>query len=300
MKKLIIAGAIAVMTLAGTTSCNGSSTADNNLNDSLSTMLGQMQGGQLNLSFASLTEDQRDGMEKSQILAGIKAILLADTANHGYMNGLTIGMNMQSGFAQLEAQGVKIDRKKFYDAFVSYFNGDTISQTELLSLQAQFEPLMQKAQQAGMAEMQAKMEADRKAREESPEAKKNIADGKKYVDDAKAKDANIKTTASGLSYKVETEGTGDSPKMSDQVQVKYTGKHINGEVFDSSEGEAVTFPVGGVVPGFGEALQLMKKGGKMTIYIPGNLAYGVDGVPGKIGPMETLVFEVELVDIAGN
>lgn len=296
MKKFLIAGAIATMTLTGMTSCSNSSSADTTLNDSISTLLGSLQGSSMNLTYADLSEADRQSMEKDQILAGIKAIMMADTANHGYMQGLQIGMGMAQGMAQMEAQGIKVDRQKFYNAFVEAFKADSVNQTTIMELNGKIEPLMQRAQEIGMKEVKAKMEADRKAREESPEAKKNTEDGKKFVDEAKAKDKDIKTTASGLSYKMTKEGAGESPKATDVVKVKYTGKHINGEVFDTSNGEAIEFPVSGVVPGFGEALQLMKKGGTMTVYIPGNLAYGADGAGDKIGPMETLVFDIELVD----
>jgi FKBP-type peptidyl-prolyl cis-trans isomerase FklB len=127
---------------------------------------------------------------------------------------------------------------------------------------------------------------------------KNKADGEKFLADNKKKDG-VKTTASGLEYKVIKEGSGPSPTATDTVTVNYRGTLIDGTEFDSSykRGEPATFPVGGVIKGWTEALQMMKKGAKYQLWIPSNLAYGPNGAGGEIGPNSTLIFEVELVDI---
>lgn len=128
-------------------------------------------------------------------------------------------------------------------------------------------------------------------------AKKNFDDGIAFIDSIKANDKDVKTTESGLVYKVLSPGEGAAPELQNTAKVRYTGKHIDGSVFDSSGDDTVEFPVRGVVPGFAEALMLMHKGEKLVAYIPGNLAYGQRGTPGgPIGPNETLVFEIELVD----
>ncbi len=129
-------------------------------------------------------------------------------------------------------------------------------------------------------------------------AEKNKAEGEAFLAKVK-KEEGVKTTASGLAYKVLTEGTGPNPKATDQVTVHYTGKLIDGKVFDSSvkRGQPATFPLNRVIPGWSEGVQLMKKGGKSTLYLPSNLAYGERGAGGVIPPNATLVFEIELLEI---
>lgn len=116
---------------------------------------------------------------------------------------------------------------------------------------------------------------------------------------ANAKKEGIKTTASGLQYKVIKEGTGKTPGKNSTVKVHYRGTLINGTEFDSSykRNEPIEFPVNGVIKGWTEGLQLMKVGAKYQFFIPSDLAYGSSGFPGAIGPDETLIFDVELLDV---
>jgi len=130
--------------------------------------------------------------------------------------------------------------------------------------------------------------------------KVNVEAGQKFLDENAKRDGVI-TTATGLQYEVLKEGSGDSPKETDNVTVHYHGTLIDGTVFDSSvdRGQPATFPVNGVIPGWVEALQLMNAGAKYKLFIPSNLAYGERGAGGAIGPNATLVFEVELISIGG-
>ena len=116
---------------------------------------------------------------------------------------------------------------------------------------------------------------------------------------ANAKQEGVTTTASGLQYKVLKSGTGESPKLTDTVKVHYHGTLIDGTVFDSSvqRGQPISFPVGGVIPGWVEALQLMKVGDKWRLFIPARLAYGDQSPSPAIPPNSVLIFEVELLGI---
>lgn len=123
-------------------------------------------------------------------------------------------------------------------------------------------------------------------------------EGVKFLADNKKK-AEVKETASGLQYVVEKEGTGAQPGATDEVTVHYTGKLLDGTVFDSSvsRGEPATFPLNRVIPGWTEGVQLMSEGAKYTFFIPSDLAYGPQGVPNAIPPHSTLIFEVELIKV---
>lgn len=122
--------------------------------------------------------------------------------------------------------------------------------------------------------------------------------GERFLKENGAKEG-VKTTASGLQYVVEKEGEGAQPGAEDEVTVHYTGKLLDGTVFDSSvnRGEPATFPLNRVIPGWTEGVQLMKEGAKYTFFIPSDLAYGPNGVPNVIPPHSTLIFEVELIKV---
>jgi FKBP-type peptidyl-prolyl cis-trans isomerase FklB len=111
------------------------------------------------------------------------------------------------------------------------------------------------------------------------------------------KKEGVKTTASGLQYKVLKAGTGKTPKATDTVSVNYRGTLISGKEFDASHGQPVSFPVNRVIPGWTEALQLMKEGDSWELYIPAKLAYAQRGAGPDIGPNSVLVFQVELLEV---
>lgn len=143
----------------------------------------------------------------------------------------------------------------------------------------------------------AKLEAEMQA-EAAKQGEVNRKNGEAFLSE-NAKREGIKVTESGLQYEVLESGKGDSPKASDNVEVHYTGKLIDGTVFDSSveRGVPASFGVTQVIPGWVEALQLMHEGDKWRLYIPSDLAYGPNGAGGVIGPNMTLIFDVELLRV---
>ncbi|MGK2940221.1 MAG: FKBP-type peptidyl-prolyl cis-trans isomerase [Immundisolibacter sp.] len=149
--------------------------------------------------------------------------------------------------------------------------------------------------QTALNKLRGELEAKAKAASD-----KNTRDGNAFRA-SYAKTPGVKKTASGLMYQVLTAGTGAKPTATDAVKVNYRGTLTDGTEFDSSykRGEPVSFPVNQILPGWQEALVLMPEGSKWKIVLPPELAYGAKGAGGAIGPNQTLVFEIELLDI-GN
>lgn len=157
-----------------------------------------------------------------------------------------------------------------------------ITQDEYHTIMQKFQKMMQEAAEKHMAEM----------------AKKNKLEGDKFLAE-NAKKEGVKSTPSGLQYIVIAEGDGDTPTSTDIVKVHYTGTLIDGRVFDSSvsRGVPAQFGVNQVIPGWTEALQMMKVGSKYKLFLPSDIAYGEHGAGEMIQPNSTLIFEVELLDI---
>jgi FKBP-type peptidyl-prolyl cis-trans isomerase len=158
------------------------------------------------------------------------------------------------------------------------------------------------ANQKAQLFMQAQeMEMQRRQQEQQQEAlqssETNLKLGKEFLEKNAGKEG-VMTTLSGLQYQVLKAAEGPKPAATDTVRVHYTGRLLNGTVFDSSveRGEPVEFPLNGVIPGWTEGLQLMSVGSKFRLWIPASLAYGARGRSG-IGPNQVLEFEVELLEI---
>ena len=271
---------VVIMALA-TTGCNEKAEKGTALNDSLSETLGEFAGKIVNF------QSQRDStLDKDLFLKGVQDALNADTAR-SYQSGLNFAMQIMADVQRMEQEGVKFSKTLFINKFKAAFKGDSINEQELQELQMTYQSLAQRA--------------INEAKANSPKAKANLEEGKKFLE-KKAKENGYKKTASGIVYKVTKEGAGENFKETDKVLVNYVGKHINGQEFDSNKGqEPVPFDMKGVIPGFAEMLKLMKPGDKVEVIIPSELAYGVDGkrnpMTGQenIGPNETLIFEMEAV-----
>ena len=192
-----------------------------------------------------------------------------------------LGLQFGEGFKDIKED---IDVEKFKHGFTDGLESKTplLSQEEMRKI---FMEISQKRQAARERVME-------------KEGLKNLEAGQLFLEENKKKPGVI-TTESGLQYQVLKKGDGATPTQQDSVTVHYKGTLIDGTEFDSSysRGEPTSFGVGGVIPGWTEALQLMKVGSKYKLFIPPNLAYGTRGAGGKIGPNATLIFEVELLDI---
>ena len=191
-----------------------------------------------------------------------------------------VGMDIGRGLTQIKDD---IDIKVVEQALEQTLKGEKTSLTQEEALQVR---------QAYMQQMQAKRVTEQKA-----SAEKNKTEGTAFLAKNKSK-SGVKTTASGLQYEVEKEGTGPKPKATDTVKDNYLGTKIDGTKFDSSydRGQPATFPLNGVIKGWSEGLQLMPVGSKYKFYVPADLAYG-ENAPGPIGPNATRIFEVELLGI---
>jgi len=215
--------------------------------------------------------------------AGLVAPLLADSTNvlsddkskASYAIGMSIGHNFQQ-------QNLDIDLNLVLRGMKDMQTGGTT----LLTV-----PEMQSTLKAFQQEVMAKQ---MKTRQE--QAEKNKAAGEAFLA-ANKNNAGVITLPDGLQYQILTNGTGASPAPSDTVTVNYRGSLLDGTEFDSSykRGQPATFPVGGVIPGWTEALQMMPVGSKWKLFIPSPLAYKEQGNRG-IPPNSTLIFEVELLD----
>jgi len=215
--------------------------------------------------------------------APVKTSLVTQKDTNSYAFGAHFANQV---YAQLVARdSIDLDMDLFIQAFKDRFNHD--SSKYLMDDSTVFATLMniQQQKQDAMRIKDSVATEKRKADNEAFLAKNKTAEG-------------VVTTASGLQYKVITEGTGATPGDSDVVKVHYTGTFLDGTKFDSSidRGEPLEFPINAVIPGWTEMLKLMKVGEKVTAWIPFDLAYGPYGRPPQIPGYSMLVFEMELID----
>ena len=296
MKKILIGAAVLAAITAASCSHKEAATAGDAdtfavsaaTSDSVNTLFGTNFGSSLLAQYAGLDSAMKAEQPKADIIKGIQYALGAPEEK-GVAVGMQIGLQILGNIQRMEEMGVKADRSAVLAAFKKAFLADSIDGATTGAAQMEYQALMSRIQQESKAFEDAK-------KANSPEALANVAEAEKYLKEAKAADPAIQTSESGLSYKIEN--AGDTAKITrrDVAQIKYTGRLVDGTVFDSSD-DARLSPAG-VVPGFGEGLQMLGKGGKATLYIPGNLGYGVQGArQAGIGPNEMLVFEVELIDI---
>lgn len=227
-------------------------------------------------------------MKKTLLAAALTGALLSTTGVQaaeltteeqklGYSLGLILGEKLKMDVENLDIESFRQGVEAIYSGAEPQ-----LTQDEVGAVMQAFQQQKMEEQRAAFAKL----------------ADDNKAAGEKYLADNGQKDG-VKTTDSGLQYEQLTAGEGAQPKAEDTVKVHYRGTLIDGTEFDSSyaRNEPVSFPLNGVIPGWTEGLQLMKEGGKGRLVIPSELAYGPGGMGNAIGPNETLVFEVELLEV---
>jgi FKBP-type peptidyl-prolyl cis-trans isomerase FklB len=237
-------------------------------------------------AFASYAEDAKPSPSPAASTPPTSAIK-DDKDKVSYSLGVDIGRTLQK--FQLDLN----------ESALSQGIADVLGNKPMALTDQELQETLQAFQQKMMQKQQEAM--SKKQEEMKGVAEKNKADGKKFLDD-NAKKTDVKTTASGLQYKVIKEGSGDKPKDSDVVETNYRGTTIDGKEFDSSakHGSSFSFPVNGVIKGWSEALKMMPVGSKWQLYVPPDLAYGDEGYGDDIPPGSTLVFDVELLGIKKN
>lgn len=201
---------------------------------------------------------------------------------NAYALGASLGRYMQNSLEEQKTIGINLDKAQLLAGVQDAFNGKSkMTDAEIEETLRQFEGQVKEA-------------ADKKMKDESAANEKKGAEYREKY----AKEKGVVKTKSGLLYKIEKDGTGAKPKADETVVVHYKGSLIDGTEFDSSysRNEPLTIPLNSVIKGWTEGLVNLKKGGKMQLVIPADLAYGENGVPG-IPANSTLVFDVELLDI---
>ncbi len=217
--------------------------------------------------------EQNGGAENSERDAPVDAPIVGEAAEASYNMGFMVARDIKENFAG------NLDEKAFIGGMSDFFSGQEHADME--------------------ARTQKTMAYVQRIRQEAvlAQGQENLVAGEAFLAENGARDGVV-TTDSGLQYEVLVAGDGEKPTIEDSVTTHYHGTLISGEVFDSSvdRGQPATFPVGGVISGWTEALQLMPVGSKWRLYVPAGLAYGPQP-RGSIPPNSTLIFDVELLQI---
>lgn len=249
--------------------------------DSLSRNMGRFYGMQLQhmANQKNLTEEQ-----KARLIEGFNSTINVDESNKPLIDGRLLASEFGNIQQSIKKQmGLNINKDKFISSVLEVLNDPKVPTSE------DFKAVDTDAQNY-FRQTQAF------AQENSPEALTNRTLGKKYIENIMEKDPGYIQTPSGLVYKMLEPGKGNKFEANDKIKVMYKGTHVDGKTFDESK-EPITFAPSQVVPGFREALLMMRPGAKMIAVLPQDLAYGARGAGKDIKPYETLVFEIETLGL---
>lgn len=254
--------------------------------DSLSSIMGTVDGFKIRYAFSKQDADFEQlfkGIEysfeqeydKTAAIeqAGIEIVQIFDDIQRRACMPLNKGLFMEHLIS-----GLSVESTGFMENLISGLSVESSGEEDLQTLSDKIDPLIERV--AGL----------------SPDGIANKKAGEAYMEQLR-KDQSFKFTKSGLAYKMLKEGNGKNSTEDDEVNVvSYVGKHLDGTVFDSSEGEPMPLSIEFQIEGVSEILQLMKPGGKAIVVVPSNLAYGISSINYAIGPNETLIFEIEIID----
>lgn len=289
MKKFILGFASLAMLALG--ACSGEKSADDaekqelskEFTDSVSQIYGKMVGGYVLSDYLNFSDEMKNDKTREDMIRGIR-IALSEGNNDGVAIGMQIGVKILQEMQQFEELGLNLDPNILLGQFIKAFNEDSVDMVALRTLSNSLSNAMSQARVVQHENKVAELA-------NSPEAQQNAISGKAFLD-KKRTEEGVNATNSGLLYTVDV--AGDTSDITDNAPLKviYKGMLIDGTVFDQRT-EAVAMAPGSVVPGFGEGMKLIGKGGKGTLYIPAELAYGLEA-PEVIGPNQVLVFEIEI------
>lgn len=290
MKQILLITAI----LAGGSGISAQTTANppalSTLADSVSYYVGQTEGMFVNAQAQSIDESEASKKYKDTNLDAFDYVFTTPDINLQTLEALKRAIDMRAMLLEMKESGIDTNPQLFMSAYKAALQAPAKTLQEVQTEAKSINELVTRASEQAKRIKEA---------EQSAMAEKNKEAGKAFVENLKKSDKKIVTTPSGLSYRINKKGSGATPGPDDIVRVHYTGKTIDGKVFDSSveRGKPAEFGVGDVIKGFGEGLQLMTPGGKYTLYIPSEIGYGNRGAGEHIKPGDTLIFEVELLDI---
>lgn len=279
MKKLFLIATVA-LGLGAMTSCNSKCKVEADPQaDTLAACMGEMYG----FGVAGQMQNMNDStFDKKEFLAGLQMMLKMDESKSSYVQGVQMGAQVKGMFEQLkERENVDINAKRWLASFKKAFMSDSLQDPSKYQIEV----------------MRLVRELSNKVKAQDPKAIANKNNAEKFIADSLANNPDVKKSEGGVYYKVLKEGKGEKFTATDRINVKYTGRHLDGTEFDSSKGESIVMASRGVIKGMGEMFQLMSPGAVYTLYIPAELAYGLAG-SGPIGPNEMLIFDVETVGLA--
>lgn len=268
---------------------SGASKATPEQIDTLQILYGKLLATSLNMDIHNYYVNEGKPYDSATFVRGMRAVA-SERHSVAYCAGVYQGAMLAEQMAVIEKKGVNVRRETVLDEVRKALALKKVDSDEVKASYDRFMEIMNRIDKAYYDAEDARMAS-------TDEAIQNIKTGEALVAKMKKNDPRAKTTDSGLTYIIYIEGTGDFITDNDRVSASFTGSHLDGKVFETDR-EGTLTPVT-VVPGLKEGLKMLKKGAKATFWVPGNLGYGGHGAAhAGIGPMETIVFDVEVTDVS--